>query len=233
VAAVRGRILSAVVAVSTILVLVGFGIAPFWSPIWVYPAQDRAGAEAWTGWSSEVVRSVTGSILHDVILGPPDFSQVVDGRPVLTDGERGHMRDVHSVLLELAIVVAAAALVLVACWRLSGRAAFWGAVRTGGAVLGVGVAALGVMSLVAFDAVFELMHRLLFPAGTYAFAPSSRLLQLFPEQLFFESGVALGVVLIVLAVIVVVVAGPLSGRTARGSAAADAGRTAEDEASAP
>jgi hypothetical protein len=217
VAAVRRRILSAVVAVSTILVLVGVGLAPFWSPIWVYSAQDRAHAELWTGWSSDVVHSVTGSVLHDVILGPPDFSQAVDGRPVLTEDERAHMRNVHSVLVESAIVVAGAGLLLVAGWRLIRRAVFWSAVRTGSAVLGVGVAALGVMSLVAFDAVFELMHRLLFPGGTYAFAPSSRLLQLFPEQLFFESGLALGAVLILLAVIVTAIAGRLARRAVRRS----------------
>ncbi len=216
-------------AVATILVLVGVGLAPFWSPVWVYAAQDRAHAEIWTGWPSDVVRSVTGSILHDVILGPPDFSQTVDGRPVLTEGERAHMGNVHSVLVELAMVVAAAALVLVAGWRLTRRTSFWSAVRTGAAVLGVGVAALGVMSLVAFDAVFELMHRLLFPAGTYTFEPSSRLLQLFPEQLFFESGIALGAVLIVLAVIVVVVAGRLAGRTGRGSPADEASMVVKRE----
>ena len=220
-AAVRERAVALVVAVSTIVVLVGVGLAPFWSPIWVYPAQDRAHAEIWTGWPSDVVHSVTGSILHDVIIGPPDFAQVVDGRPVLTDGERAHMRDVHSVLSEVAVVVAAAALVLLAGWRLTRKTAFWNAVRTGGAVLGVSVAALGVMSVVAFDAVFELMHRLLFPAGTYAFEPSSRLLQLFPEQLFFESGIALGAVLIVLALIVVMAAGRLARRAERGSTSAE------------
>ncbi len=216
-AIVRERVLSVVVVVSTILVLVGVGLAPFWSPIWVYAAQDRAHAEVWTGWPPDVVHSVTGSILHDVILGPPDFAQVVDGQPVLTEGERAHMANVHSVLVEVAIVVAAAALLLVAGWRLIRGTAFWSAVRTGAAVLGVGVAALGVMSLVAFDAVFELMHRLLFPAGTYSFEPSSKLLRLFPEQLFFESGIALGVVLIVLAVVVVVVAGSLARRAGRGT----------------
>lgn len=204
---------------ATILVLIGIGLAPFWTPAWLYPAQDRAQADAWTGWSPGVVHAVTGSVLSDVIFGPPDFAQVVDGRPVFDEAERGHMRDVHRVVVELVAVVAAAAVVLVAGWRIArGSSAFWRAVRTGAAVLGVGVVALGLVTVVAFDTAFEVMHRLFFPAGTYAFDPrTSRLVQLLPEQLFFESGIALGAVLIILAVVVWVIADRRAVRAERAS----------------
>ena len=219
----RGALLSIVIGLSTAVVIIALAILPFLAPPWVGFEQGRAQAAAWTGFTDDQLHAVTDSVLHDLVLGPPDFLAALPGQtdPVLKPAERAHMRDVHSVLSEVAVVVAAAALVLLAGWRLTRKTAFWNAVRTGGAVLGVGVAALGVMSVVAFDAVFELMHRLLFPAGTYAFEPSSRLLQLFPEQLFFESGIALGAVLIVLAVIVVMAAGRLARRAERGSTSAE------------
>ncbi len=216
-ASVARPLASIVVGLATILVLVGLGLAPFFTPLWLYPAQDRAGADAWTGWSSDRVHAVTGSVLVDVVLGPPDFAQTVDGQPVFEAAEREHLRDVHRVVVEAVVVVAAAAVLLLAAWRATrGSAVFWRAVRAGAAVLGGGVAAVAVFAVVAFDAAFELMHRLFFPPGTYTFDPrTSRMVQLLPEQLFFESGVALGVVLIALAAIVWRAAGGRAERAER------------------
>ena len=47
----------------------------------------------------------------------------------------------------------------------------------------------------AFDAAFSLFHGLFFAAGSWTFDPSTdRLVQLFPEQFWIETTVAVGVV---------------------------------------
>jgi integral membrane protein (TIGR01906 family) len=81
-------------------------------------------------------------------------------------------------------------------WRASEeRAAWWRAVRRGAAGLAVAVAVLGVVSLVAFDAAFELFHRIFFAPGSYDFDPAtSRLVQLFPDQFWSDTTLALGIV---------------------------------------
>jgi uncharacterized membrane protein len=53
---------------------------------------------------------------------------------------------------------------------------------------------------VAFDLAFEVFHRLFFAGGTYGFDPrTDRLVQLFPDQFWYETSIALGIVILVLA----------------------------------
>ncbi len=203
------RAVEAVVVVATVLVLVAVGVAPFFTPAWIFPAQDRTGSQAWTGWSADQVHSVTGSVLHDLLIGPPDFAQTIDGQPVFDEAEVAHLRDVRRVVLIVAAAAVVAAIIVVVAWRLMRpRSRFWRSVQIGARVLGVGVVALGVFSVVAFDAAFELFHRLFFAPGTYTFDPAtSHLVQLFPEEFWYQTAIAIGVWLIVIAVVVHVWAG--------------------------
>jgi integral membrane protein (TIGR01906 family) len=210
---VRGAIVSALVGGATILVLVAIGIAPFFTPLWIYPGQDRAQAEAWTGWPTETVHQVTGEVLVDLLIGPPTFDQAVDGQPVFTEAEASHLRDVRRVVLMFGAVAIGSAVVLVASLMLLPRRHFWRAVAGGAKVMAVGVVALGIFSIVAFDAAFELFHRLFFAAGTYSFDPAtSRLVQLFPDAFWSETAIAIGVVLLVLATLTFWYASRAAGR---------------------
>ena len=77
---------------------------------------------------------------------------------------------------------------------------------------------LGVVSLVAFDALFEAFHEIFFAGGTYLFDPrSERLVQLFPDQFWSETSIVLAVILLGLARLVAVI-----GRR-RGTPVAEAG----------
>jgi integral membrane protein (TIGR01906 family) len=79
------------------------------------------------------------------------------------------------------------------------RARFWHGVRRGAAVLAVGVVVLGVVALVAFDALFETFHRLFFAGGSYTFDPSTeRLVQLFPFRFWQETAMAVGALIVLL-----------------------------------
>src|SRR6185369_17206157 len=107
---------------------------------------------------------------------------------------------------------------LVLASRRRDRAGTWRAVRGGALGLTVGVVVLGVVALVAFDQLFELFHRIFFPAGSYLFDPTTdRLIQLFPFAFWDETALVAGVVIIVVALIVATVAGRrarLHGETA-------------------
>ena len=55
---------------------------------------------------------------------------------------------------------------------------------------------LGAIAAVAFDTVFQVFHELFFPAGSFDFDASSKLIQLFPDQFWFETSLLLGVVIL-------------------------------------
>lgn len=206
------------VGVATIVVLVALALLLVGNPVWFRLAQERAQADAWTGWPMSTVTEVTGMVFSDVVIGPPDFDQVVDGAAVFTERERSHFRDVR-----VAVVGFAALTVLALAWLLlghrlaRGRRWFWQGVAGGAVTLAGGVMLLGLLSLVAFEQVFEVFHQLLFPAGSYNFDPTTeRMVQLFPMQLWFETSIALGVVLVVLAGVTLAIGAVGLDRASRG-----------------
>jgi integral membrane protein (TIGR01906 family) len=206
------RVTFGLTAVSAALTVAGAAVCLLLNPLWVGFEQSRSDVTALTGFSPQQVRDVTGSILSDLVFGPPDFDVTVDGAAVLSGPERSHMADVRDAFARAGLVVVAGFAVLVALGAAArGARRFWSAVRAG-ALLAIGVVAVaGTLSLLFFDQAFELMHRLFFESGTYTFDPrTDRLVQLFPDQFWFESGVALGVAVVVVAAIVATVAGRLA-----------------------
>lgn len=210
------RAASVVIGLATALVIVAVALPLFLNPVWVAFEQGRAGATGWTGFTEPELRGVTDAILTDLVFGPPDFDVAVAGTPVLNERERGHMRDVRGVFLGFfAVVLLLGVGGVVAAVRRRGvdRARTWRSVRHGALAL-IGTLAIGgIVSLVAFDVLFETFHSIFFAGGSYTFDPATeRLVQLFPFQFWQETAIAVGAVCIALAGVVAVVA---SGRTAR------------------
>ena len=233
----RYRLGGWLVSVAAAMVILGVSIAPFLLPPVVRFEQDRTNAEALTGFPAAELDRITGSILADLVLWQGDFdveheglsptsSATPDDR-VLDAAERSHMRDVRTVFTGLWAIVLAGALVLALAFRRStsgteARFAAWRAVRRGAAALAILIAVAGVFAVVAFDAAFEVFHRLFFSAGTYTFDPAtSKLVQLFPDQFWFEVSMAVGTVVFVLSIVVAWIA----GRRLRHAASAGSMRT--------
>jgi integral membrane protein (TIGR01906 family) len=207
--------------VATAIVIIALAILPFLTPAWMSFAQTRAEAHAWTGYPEPELRRVTSSIVSDLVFGPPAFDVSVDGRPVLNEREQSHMRDVRTVMLGLWLLAIVSAGVLVAGWLAARRQrAYWSAIRGGGVVLAATVVLIGVFALVAFDVLFELFHRIFFPAGTYTFDPATeRLVQLFPYRFWIETAFAAGTLIVAGGLAVGWLAGRRRGslqRTSRG-----------------
>jgi integral membrane protein (TIGR01906 family) len=188
----------------------------FLNPIWVGFDQDRSNVAGLTGYTHAQVSQVTGSILSDLVFGPPEFDVTVNGTPVLDERERSHMADVRTVLLDLGLVALLAAATLAAIGLASrGARWFWRAVRAGGVILAGGVIVVGLAFAVFFDQAFGLFHAIFFPPGTYLFDPrSERLVQLFPDQFWSETSVALAGAALILAVTVAAGADRLAGSQA-------------------
>lgn len=210
------RVAGVVTAIATALVITAIAIVPFLTPAWVSFEQGRSGAPQLTGYTTEQLRTATDAILADLVLGPPDFDVEIAGAPVLNERERAHMRDVRGVFAGFGLLAVVAAVGLFALFagarRLGHPERAYTAMRTGAIGLAIGVVIAGVVAAVAFDALFEVFHRLFFAGGSYTFDPGTeRLVQLFPFTFWSETTMAVGALIIALAIVVTV----LTGRRAR------------------
>jgi len=207
---VPGRLWAFLIAAATALVILGASIVPFANPIFVRFEQDRTGVPALTRLQPAELDDVTTSILGDLFLWQGDFS--VPGKDrvtlpvVLDEREQAHMRDVRGVFLGFEVLVLAAIATLAVAFRRAkgtgARAATWHAVGAGARGLVVVLVVAGAFALFAFDAAFEVFHSLFFSAGSYTFDPrTDRLVQLFPEQFWSETAIAVGVVSIAVALL--------------------------------
>jgi integral membrane protein (TIGR01906 family) len=103
----------------------------------------------------------------------------------------------------LAVMGLVSAVVIAHRRRGEERAGTWRAVRAGALGLVVVLVVAGVVSLVAFDVLFETFHRLFFAGGSYTFDPSTeRLVQLFPFAFWQETAIAVGLACIGVALVV-------------------------------
>ena len=76
-------LLAGLAAVATVIVVVGLAVALFFNPLWIGFEQERSSVPEITGYTSDQVQAVTGSILADLFFGPPAFAVTVNGQPVL------------------------------------------------------------------------------------------------------------------------------------------------------
>jgi integral membrane protein (TIGR01906 family) len=209
-----------VAAAGTAAVIVAVSVLLFLNPVWVSFEQDRSGVTQLTGYSATEVRNVTGAILSDLIFGPGTFDVAVNGQPVLDVRERSHMADVRGVFGAAGLAALAAAVLLAAAALYGrGRSWFWQATATGAKVLIGAVIGVGIVLGIFFDQVFELFHRLFFASGSYTFdSRTEKLVQLFPDQFWFETSLALAVAIVAIAVVVMLGTGAMVRRSASWSA---------------
>lgn len=209
------------IGTATALVILGASIAPFLTPLYVRFEQDRAAVAALTGYSSVELDQVAASILGDLVLWRGDFHASINAGPmsgaVLSDAERAHMFDVRRVFTVLWVLVLAGVVTLALAFRRArgaeARASVMRAIRNGARWLAVVIAVAGVFAIFAFDAAFEVFHRLFFSAGTYTFDPATdKLVQLFPEQFWSETAIVVGAVIVAAALVTAWQAGRLATR---------------------
>jgi integral membrane protein (TIGR01906 family) len=214
-----GRVVSILVSIATALLILGVAILPLLSSQWIHAEQARAGAYV-PGFSGADVQEATDETVHQLLVGG-DFTFMIHGSTFFDDREVAHMEDVRRVFGGFAALVVGSAVVLVA-GGLASRSArarrvrLWRAVGRGAAGLAGLMVVVGVLSVLAFDAMFEVFHELLFPAGSFTFDPArERLVQLFPDQFWADTSLALGIIALTISAIVVALARRRAARLER------------------
>jgi integral membrane protein (TIGR01906 family) len=239
-----GRLSSIVISLATAFVILGVSIVPLFTPQWIHGEQRRAGTSV-PGYSDAAVAYATDATVRALLLGgsfafPVDPAMQPSSVPAARFGNGGplvalhpapspffderevaHMEDVRRVFQALAGIIGAGVVILLGSAvasrrRMALRIAWWRAIGRGATWLAGCMVVVGVLSIVAFDAAFEVFHELLFPAGSFTFDPArERLVQLFPDQFWSDTSLALGVVALVVSGIVVVVARRQAARLER------------------
>jgi integral membrane protein (TIGR01906 family) len=194
-AGVRPVVLAILHQLATVVTILGACVVLLLTPLYVHPALDAAGAPASLGLSAAETHRLSDMTVAELLVGPGDFAFAgPDGARFYDVAEASHMRDVRLVLQVFLALVAGSVAFLVASMRGARRQTpAWEHVAHGAGLLAVTVIALGVFATVAFDTAFELFHRILFPAGNWAFDPrSQRLVQLYPLPFWQITTAALG-----------------------------------------
>ena len=118
------------------------------------------------------------------------------------------MRDVQTLFIGFYALAVLAVTGMAFALRRGMTAPAWRAIRGGALGLTVGLLVAGVVMAFAFDAAFSAFHALFFSAGSWTFDPlRDRLVQLFPDQFWFETTAAVGVLAFVIAIVVARLAG--------------------------
>lgn len=137
-----------------------------------------------------------------------------------------HLTDVRAVILLARGFTAALTIVLVVWaalrWRdPDQRAGVGRAMVSGGSLIGGLAAAVALVSVLDFDAVFSAFHKLFFAEGTWTFPSDSLLIRLFPEPFWVLSAASWGALVIAIGAIYIIAGAWLrrrSGKTADNAA---------------
>jgi integral membrane protein (TIGR01906 family) len=179
-------------------------VVPLLSSWFIHPALDAAGSAERLGVSAAQAHALSDRSVEELLLGPGSFDiSGPDGQPFYDAAERSHLADARTLLI-IVILAGSLGILLIAALLLRGpapRAAIWRTVARAGRATAAAVVILGVVSLVAFDVLFRLFHRIFFPGGNWSFDPDSqRLVQLYPFAFWQIAAGALAVMVLLLAI---------------------------------
>jgi integral membrane protein (TIGR01906 family) len=219
-----GRLMRVGIFIATMLVIIALAVLPLLTPLFIHPALDAAGAAARLGVEPAAAHMMSDASVRELVLGPGSFSFAgPDGTAFYDEAERGHLRDARILLwLFLGAGLISAVLIALALTRSSAvaRASIWSTIAGAGAVTGITVVVLGVVSLVAFSTLFTLFHQVFFPGGNWAFDPTTqRLVQLYPFGFWQIAAGALGVLVMILAGMTWLLGRSMARRTRRAAKA--------------
>ena len=201
-----GRPRRVVAGVGTAVVIVGLAAAILLLPPVMNLGLEIGGSAAILGVPSDVAARASALSVQELLFGPGTFTFATTpgGPPFYGPAEAGHMQNVRVVVYMFFGIVLAGAIAVALSTRRMSRSDALRAFRSGATGLVLVLLAVGIGLVVAFDALFTLFHRIVFPGGGWQFDPATqRIVQLYPTAFWeFAAGtlavlsVAIGIVVI-------------------------------------
>lgn len=161
--------------------------------------------------------------------GPRYLGELVNhnGEKLFKEGEVSHMADVKTVMLSafgagaLMIIIGIIAMIYLRKRSTGGirRGLFAGSIVTLVLILG-----LGTLAALGWQQFFTDFHHVFFANGTWTFALDDTLIRLFPGQYWMDSGIAIGALVFITALLTLIFTWPTRrrrGLSAKNEAAAD------------
>jgi integral membrane protein (TIGR01906 family) len=175
---------------ATALVIVIAAVLLLMTPLWMHLAIEQSGAtQAFA--TPQMAFDTSDRTVLELFAGPGTFVQ-------FGPDEAAHLRDARAVLfLFLGLAALSAVFIVAAVLRAPHDAPRWRAVARGGLALVFGVVVFGIVGFLAFDAAFELFHRIFFPGGNWEFPADSNMIRLYPYSFWQLTVAALGVLCVI------------------------------------
>ena len=185
-----------VAGVSTAIVIVGIAAAVLLLPPVMNLGLEIGSSAAILGVAPEVARRASELSVQELLFGPGSFTfeATPGGPPFYGPAEAGHMQNVRVVVYGFfGLVLASAVATALSIRPMRGPDALR-AIRRGAAGLVLVLSAVGIGLILAFDALFTLFHRIVFPGGGWMFDPTTqRIVQLYPTVFWeFAAGMLAG-----------------------------------------
>jgi integral membrane protein (TIGR01906 family) len=142
--------------------------------------------------------------IHYVRAHLPDnelSKQILNGSMVYNEREVAHMADVQAVF-QLVLRVWQFALILLiflefVLWKKGEQTTVTAVLRDGGLLTSGIILTIGLLAIFAWQAWFEMFHRLFFEDGSWLFFYTDALIRLFPIEFWFDSVITLSILSLV------------------------------------
>ena len=203
-----GRLRRFVAGVGTAIAIVGVAAAILLLPPMMNIGLEIGGSAAILDVPREIAQRASELSVQELLIGPGSFTFAATpgGPPFYGPAEASHMQNVRVVVYGFFGLTLAGAIAVALSTRGMSRPEALRAVRLGATGLVLVFAVVGVGLIVAFDALFTLFHRVVFPGGGWVFDPTTqRIVQLYPTP-FWEfaagtlAGLSVAVGLLIIAV---------------------------------
>ncbi|MHB8706649.1 MAG: lipoprotein intramolecular transacylase Lit [Coriobacteriia bacterium] len=201
----NGRLRSTMVALSSVLVIVGMSVGILLMPWFTAVFVPASGAYELTGLSDKATRDVAEEVRYFVShRDAPALPAEIDGQQAFDESAVSHLVDVRDVVLAArwVTVIALVGLCVLVAHAVAHSAQFAlarGFKWAGRALLAV-LAIAGLAGVIEFDALFAGFHALFFAAGTWVFPYDALLIRIFPLPFWTIGGAALALLVAVGAV---------------------------------
>jgi len=196
-----GRLL---VGLALVVLTVGVAVSVLLQPQFTQMVAGRVSEYAEAGISREVALGTADEVRTFVastgVLEGSELPATVAGRPGFDAAAISHLRDVARVLEQLRLLTGLVGMALTV-WLLAEvirrrTTAIASGLRMGAYISAGGVALAAIIGLTSFDRFFTAFHGVFFKAGTWTFPYDSLLIRLFPEPFWMTAAAALGLLVL-------------------------------------